>query len=286
MGEGFSGFTADQSKTFILIYATIITWDLLREDDRKILSYFVHACNILVCRIISKPKLEEVHRYLLSMVKLVERSYGLEKITSNMHLCLLICKCVFDYGPLYSFWYYSFERMNGLLGSLHNSNRHIEPELLKIVQHYSLLDELSLHVDKDQHLSACLRYIAFKETVGINLFARLRLGAEVFGSTFSPRYTRSANILVQFVLNDDNTTDTWYKAADERKSRFHCQIDRDGANITNVELWKKKFYKLSRNCIIPIHNILGRFIGRTMKIGKKNPKEYLSIIPINRKIYI
>jgi hypothetical protein len=149
----------------------------------------------------------------------------------------------------------------------------------------------------------------------VNLFARLRLGAEVFGSTFSPRYTRSANILAQFVLDDDNTTDTypgqvqfffehtiylpevgptthylafvrWYEAADERKSRFHCQIDRGGANITNVELWKKKFYELSRDCIIPIHNILGRFIGGTMKIGKKNPKEYLSVIPINRKIHI
>ncbi|CAB4375937.1 unnamed protein product [Rhizophagus irregularis] len=61
--------------------------------------------------------------------------------------------------------------MNGLLaefliGFLHNSNRHIEPELFKIVQHYSLLDELSLHVDEDQYLLACLRYIAFKETVG------------------------------------------------------------------------------------------------------------------------
>ena len=39
--EGFSGFTADQWKTFILIYATTITWDLLKEEDRKILSYFV-----------------------------------------------------------------------------------------------------------------------------------------------------------------------------------------------------------------------------------------------------
>ena len=52
VGEGFSGFTADQWKTFILLYATTITWDLLNDNDRKILSYFVRACNILVCRII------------------------------------------------------------------------------------------------------------------------------------------------------------------------------------------------------------------------------------------
>ena len=39
--DGFSEFTADQWKTFILIYATTITWDLLKDKDRKILSYFV-----------------------------------------------------------------------------------------------------------------------------------------------------------------------------------------------------------------------------------------------------
>ena len=54
----------------------------------------------------------------LSMVKLVEQQYGPEKITPNMHLCLHICECALDYGPLYSFWCYSFERMNGLLGNI------------------------------------------------------------------------------------------------------------------------------------------------------------------------
>jgi hypothetical protein len=117
MGEGFSGFTADQWKNFILIYATSITWDLLKNDDRKILSYFVRACNILTCRIISKSGLKEAHKCLLSMVKLVENSYGPGKITPNMHLCLHICECALDYGPLYAFWCYSFERMNGLLGN-------------------------------------------------------------------------------------------------------------------------------------------------------------------------
>ena len=118
MGEGFSGFTADQWKTFMLVYATTVTWDLLSKDDKEILSYFVRVCNILVCRIISKSGLEEAHQCLLSMVELVEKSYGPKKITPNMHLCLHICECAFDYGPLYSFWCYSFERMNGLLGNM------------------------------------------------------------------------------------------------------------------------------------------------------------------------
>jgi hypothetical protein len=271
--------------------------------------------------------------------------------------------------------------------------------LLKTVQHYSILDELSASCDENQHLSTCLPYIAFKKSVGslaahedfelmkyseflsmsknvmekagtgsepfpgtfmkpmkkdvnlppevlallveyycnayeytfvtlsnihtsskdsivvlpkVNQFSRLRVGAEVFGSTHS-RYIKSANVLAQFVV-DDYTTDIypgqvqfffehtiqlpegpathslafvrWHDKADDRRSRFHCQIDNDNTQICNIELWKKDFYDLSRDCIIPIHSILGRFIAGTMKIGKKNPKEYLSVIPINKKIHI
>src|ERR1043165_1498821 len=50
--EGFSGYTADQWKSFILIYATPLMWDLLSASDREILANFVRACFLLTCRII------------------------------------------------------------------------------------------------------------------------------------------------------------------------------------------------------------------------------------------
>ena len=56
--------------------------------------------------------------------------------------------------------------------------------------------------------------------------------------------------------------------------------------ICNIELWKKDFYELSWDCIILVHNILGHFIAGTMKIGKRSPTEYLSVVPINKKIHI
>ena len=79
-GDGFSGFTADQWKTFILIYATTITWDLRKNEDRKILSYFVQACNILVRRIMSKSGLNETYQCLLSIVKLVKKQYEQKRL--------------------------------------------------------------------------------------------------------------------------------------------------------------------------------------------------------------
>ncbi|PKC55131.1 hypothetical protein RhiirA1_403115 [Rhizophagus irregularis] len=43
--EGFSNLTADQWKTFIMIYSTPILWDMLDNNNRKILGHFVQACN-------------------------------------------------------------------------------------------------------------------------------------------------------------------------------------------------------------------------------------------------
>jgi hypothetical protein len=115
-GEGFSNFTADMWRTFIMIFAIPITWDFLGEIDRRILAYFVRACKILTSRELRKNELNEAFVKLVEMNKLVEQKYGQEKISPNLHLCLHICECSLDYGPISSFWCFGFERMNGILG--------------------------------------------------------------------------------------------------------------------------------------------------------------------------
>ncbi|CAB5377592.1 unnamed protein product [Rhizophagus irregularis] len=138
--DGFSNLTADQWKTFIMIYSTAILWDMLDDNDRKILGYFVRACNLLVTRIITEDDLKEAQERLKDMAYLIENTYGPEFITSNIHLSLHIPDCCRDYGPIYSFWLFPFERLNGYIGSYPNSNRKIEPELMKIVLKNTLVD--------------------------------------------------------------------------------------------------------------------------------------------------
>jgi hypothetical protein len=116
-GEGFSNFTADQWRTFFTIYATVSLWEYLPEIDRKILTHFVRICSVLVNRIIELDSLQEAHKRLIKIVKLIEETYGRDKITPNLHLSLHLRKCSYDFGPLYSFWCFSFERMNGILGN-------------------------------------------------------------------------------------------------------------------------------------------------------------------------
>ena len=99
-----------------MIFAIPVTWDFLGEIDQKILAYFVRACIILTSWELQKNELDEAFIKLFEMNKLIERKYSQEKISLNLHLCLHICKCALDYGPLSSFWCFNFERMNGILG--------------------------------------------------------------------------------------------------------------------------------------------------------------------------
>src|SRR5277367_5712880 len=87
-GEGFSGYTADQWKTFIMIYAILIMWDLLGEGNWQILTNFVKACFLLTTHIVDNNTLDEAYSRLLMIAHLVEENYGPEMITSNIHLSL------------------------------------------------------------------------------------------------------------------------------------------------------------------------------------------------------
>src|SRR5437773_152725 len=92
-------------------------WDLLVILDQNILANFVKPCSLLTCRIINIDILSHAHDRLLQVILLIEENYGQEFIIPNIHLSLHITDCCEDYGPLYSFWCYSFERINGLLGN-------------------------------------------------------------------------------------------------------------------------------------------------------------------------
>ncbi len=58
--EGFSDFIANQWKSFIIIYAILLIWDLLDKKDWKILFNFVNVYFLLVAYIINNNILDEV----------------------------------------------------------------------------------------------------------------------------------------------------------------------------------------------------------------------------------
>ena len=146
----------------------------------------------------------------------------------------------------------------------------------------------------------------------IKQYGRLRIGADIYGSVQAASHKKSSYILARFV-QEDGTIDIypgqvqfffehtiyqnnnsqpsihslalvkWYKHVRDHKIRYYCQVD-DDIKSCNIELWANEFYDMTRDSIIPIHNMLGKFIKCDFSIGTKRPKKYMAVIPLNKKI--
>ena len=57
--------------------------------------------------------------------------YGSSAITPNMHLHSRLKEVILDYGPVYAFWLFSYERYNGIMQHQPNSNRCIEIQIMR-----------------------------------------------------------------------------------------------------------------------------------------------------------
>lgn len=144
-------------------------------------------------------------------------------------------------------------------------------------------------------------------------YGRCQISAEIFGSATASRHIKSSFVLAKFISRDGKSVDTypgqvqfffehninlssqnlthklayikWYKAASSSSTRYHFSIDND-VGTCNVELWEDSFYPDSRDNIIPVHHILGRFVPvKYKKSERSNSRTYLAVVPVNRKFH-
>ena len=127
----FGGFTADQWKTWTLIISLYALKGDLPEGHLKVWRSFVLACKILCCPFITTADVMKANVLLKKFCVDFEQLYGKERVTPNMHMHTHLCECVLDFGPIYAFWLFSFERYNGIMGAFPTNNRSIEIQLTR-----------------------------------------------------------------------------------------------------------------------------------------------------------
>lgn len=131
ISSSFGGFTADQWKNWTNVFSIFALTDILPVDDLEVWREFVLASHIITSKFITEPQIRQFETRLLSFCKAFEEKYGADKVTPNMHLHCHLSSCVRDFGPVYSFWLFSFERYNGHLGNLPNNSRSIELQIMR-----------------------------------------------------------------------------------------------------------------------------------------------------------
>jgi hypothetical protein len=141
----------------------------------------------------------------------------------------------------------------------------------------------------------------------MNQYARIQIGAEIFGSMMSSRHEKNATILAKWKAINDESIDIypgevqyyfehtlkfsegsrthllayvkWYKSAPSSSIRFkHSFMEPE---ISNTELWKAEYFPEGCDSLLPVHRILSRATKfKHVKVGKQN---YLSVVPLNRR---
>ena len=147
--SNYGGFTASQWKNWVLYYSLFALEGVLGEEHINCWQNFVLACRHLCKPCISKTDLLIADQKLLDFCRKVESLYGNTVVTPNMHLHLHIRECVENYGSVYGFWLFGFERYNGLLGSFHTNNREVEVQLMRRFLTMSALDDLQYSMPLD-----------------------------------------------------------------------------------------------------------------------------------------
>ena len=100
-----------------------VTWEVWRN--------FVMACSCLCSTVLTETRALLTHSYLLKFCQSFEQLYGKHRVTPNIHLHTHLVECVLDYGPVYSFWLFSFECYNGILGKYGTNQHAVEIQLMR-----------------------------------------------------------------------------------------------------------------------------------------------------------
>ncbi|XP_066934952.1 uncharacterized protein [Clytia hemisphaerica] len=106
-------------------------YSVVPKADVDCFRKFVLACQHLCHRIITLSDVDKAHNLLIEFCEDFQNRYGETKVTCNMHLHGHLQECVLDFGPIYSFWLFSFERYNGLLGNAPTNKREVEPQIMR-----------------------------------------------------------------------------------------------------------------------------------------------------------
>ena len=122
---------AQEWKNWLFSYSLYCLRNVLQRKHYDVWVLFVVACKIMIRPSITREETFEASRFLTEFSQKFEDLYGKKSCIPNMHMSMHIKQCILDYGPVYSFWCFSFERYNGVLGKFCTNNKSISIQIMR-----------------------------------------------------------------------------------------------------------------------------------------------------------
>lgn len=118
-----ASLTAEQWMLWVNYYSLYCLYEVIPQEDVECWRHFVLASRLLCKQRITADEIKVADALLLSFCRRYQLLYGPDSVTPNIHLHAHLTECIEDYGPMSSFWLFSFERFNGILGDEPTNNR-------------------------------------------------------------------------------------------------------------------------------------------------------------------
>ncbi|XP_048256529.1 uncharacterized protein LOC125382143 [Haliotis rufescens] len=144
--------TAKEWKNWVLVFSLLCLDGLLPTIHLKVWQTFVLACKHFCQPCIEKVNLVIAKNLMVKFCTQVTQLYGAQFITPNMHLHCHLHESVRNFGSMYGFWLFSFERYNGIMSDFHTNKKNIEEQLMKKFLMFSTTTEENLDTEFHSHL--------------------------------------------------------------------------------------------------------------------------------------
>lgn len=144
ISSNHGSYTAEQLKNWTVVYSLYALKNILPEQHLQCWQSFVLACKYLCKPVLWNDDITRAHLLLLKFCRTCQKLYGTNFCTPNMHLHCHLKDIIRDFGPIHSFWCFSFERYNGIMGSFTTNNRSIELQLMRKLTTLRSLDNITL----------------------------------------------------------------------------------------------------------------------------------------------
>ncbi|XP_070568393.1 uncharacterized protein [Ptychodera flava] len=159
IASNYGKFTADEWKNWTLVYSMFVLKGVLPEVHLQCWQTFVLACRYLCRTCISEADIKRADFLMIKFCHNFEKLYGELSVTPNMHIHGHLLECVKDYGPVYGFWCFSFERCNGAIGDIKTNKVSIETQFMRTIMTQVFAHELQFKLPllyRDELLPLCM----------------------------------------------------------------------------------------------------------------------------------
>ncbi len=131
MKSEYVNFNSYQWKEWTLTYSMIALTGLIDGKYLRVWQSFVLACRLIIQPVVLLTEASNADILFQEFGKGIEKVFGPKSVKPNMHMHCHLYECIDDFGSVYTFWLYPFERYNGNLGDFHTNNCSIEVTLMR-----------------------------------------------------------------------------------------------------------------------------------------------------------